>query len=45
VYRIELTHWYFIIAGIAGWVLAMGTVNLLSYNQARKNPLGSIRYQ
>jgi putative ABC transport system permease protein len=45
VYRIELTHWYFILAGIAGWMLAMFTVNFLAYNHARKNPLDSIRYE
>lgn len=45
VYRINLSHWFFIAAGLACWLLAMITINILAYNQARKNPVEALKYE
>ena len=45
VYRINLSHWYFIVAGAICWLLAVMTVNVLAYYQVRRNPVESLKYE
>lgn len=45
VYRIELSLWFFLLAIIFSWILAMLTVNALAWKQARKNPVESLKYE
>jgi len=44
-YRIHLSHWFFIAAGVVCWLLAIITVNVLAYSQARRNPVESLKYE
>ncbi len=44
-YRIELTIWVFISAGLLGLLLALVIVNSLALRQAGKNPVESIKYE
>jgi len=45
VYRIDLSHWFFLAAGLSCWLLAMITINILAYKQARKNPVEALKYE
>jgi ABC-type antimicrobial peptide transport system permease subunit len=45
VYRIELSWWIFILAGIIVLIIAILTVSCQSYRAARKNPVESLRYE
>lgn len=45
VYRIDISPWFFVIAGLAGWIIALLTVNSLGINQAKENPIESLKYE
>jgi putative ABC transport system permease protein len=45
VYRIDLNVWYFAVAGIAGLVIALVTVNSIGIHQAKANPVESLKYE
>jgi putative ABC transport system permease protein len=45
VYRIDISLWYFAIAGMVGWVIALVTVNSLGIHQARENLVESLKYE
>jgi len=45
VYRIDLSPGYFVVAGTVGWVIALLTVNTLGVQQARENPVESLKYE
>ncbi len=44
-YRIDLSIWYFVMAGLAGLLLALAVINTLTLNQSRKNVLDSLRHE
>jgi putative ABC transport system permease protein len=44
-YRINISVWVFVLAGLAALVLALITVSWLSWRTARKNPVDSLRYE
>lgn len=44
-YRIEIGIWVFVLAGVIGLMIAMGTVTVQSYRAARLDPAKSIRYE
>jgi putative ABC transport system permease protein len=45
VYRIDMSAWYFVVAGLAGWLLTMVTVNSLAVRQAGKDPVQALKYE
>ncbi len=41
----EIGIWVFVLAGVIGLMIAMGTVTVQSYRAARLDPAKSIRYE
>ncbi len=44
-YRIDITVWLFILAGIVSFIIALLTVGFKSLKTARANPVDSLRYE
>lgn len=44
-YRIDLSLWFFLIAGLIALTIAFLTVSIQSYLAARKNPVDALRYE
>ncbi len=44
-YRIDLSPWFFISAGLGGLILALVVVNALTFSHARRNILDSLKYE
>ncbi len=44
-YRIDLSVWYFVLAGLAGLLLALAVINSLTLTHAKKNVLDSLKYE
>ncbi len=44
-YRIEITIWMFILAGLMSLLLALGIVNGLVFKQAVQNPIEALKYE
>ena len=44
-YRINLSWWFFLTAGLSGWLLAMATVNIIAWSQTRKDPVQALKYE
>ncbi|HXB34149.1 MAG TPA: ABC transporter permease [Puia sp.] len=42
-YRIEISWWVFVLAGMAALLIALGTVSALTIKAARSNPVDSLR--
>ena len=45
VYRIDLSVWYFLVAGLTGLLLTLVTVNALALKQAGKDPVQALKYE
>lgn len=43
--RIPLSQWYFVAAALAGWGLALLTINLLAIRQISQNPVDALKYE
>ena len=44
-YRIELSWWYFALAGLIALIIALVTVSWNTFVSARKNPVKSLKYE
>jgi putative ABC transport system permease protein len=44
-YRIDLSWWFFVLAGTLALLIAFLTVSFQSFNAARKNPVEALRYE
>jgi putative ABC transport system permease protein len=44
-YRIEISWWVFVLAGVVALVIALLTVSIQSYKAASKNPVEALRYE
>jgi len=42
-YRVSISWWVFVVAGVAALVIALGTVSFLALRAARNNPVKSLR--
>ena len=42
-YRVAISWWAFVVAGIAALLIALGTVSFLTIRAARNNPVNSLR--
>jgi len=45
VYRINISWWVFVIAGILAFIIALLTVSLQALKAARTNPAEALRYE
>jgi putative ABC transport system permease protein len=44
-YRIEISLWIFVLAGVLAFIIALLTVSLQVLRAARKNPVESLQYE
>lgn len=44
-YKIEMSWWFFALAGIIVYMIALMTVSWQTYNAARRNPVEALRYE
>jgi putative ABC transport system permease protein len=45
VYKIELSGWFFVLAGLIAFGIALVTVSWLSWRAATRNPVEALRYE
>jgi putative ABC transport system permease protein len=45
VYKTEFSWWIFLVAGVTGFLIALGTVSWQSWRAATRNPVGALRYE
>ncbi len=44
-YKVEISWWIFILAGLIAFLIALGTISLQSWKAARRNPVEALRYE
>jgi putative ABC transport system permease protein len=45
VYKTEFSWWIFLVAGVTGFLIALGTVSWQSWRAATRNPVEALRYE
>lgn len=44
-YKVKISWWIFILAGLIAFLIALGTISLQSWKAARRNPVEALRYE
>jgi putative ABC transport system permease protein len=45
VYKTDFSLWIFLLAGVIGFLIALGTVSWQSWRAATRNPVEALRYE